>query len=159
MGQYHLVANLDKKQYLHPHRFGDGLKLLEFGDSAGGTMCALAILLAPQSANGGRGGGDMHYDAEGLVGSWAGDRIAIVGDYAEPTDHEGWDHDLGQTLYATISGDDDVDNGWKEMSPVMLPLMRQDSWLAKELDGQDFKSLKPDMLITTPREGGEPCTS
>lgn len=38
MGQYHYVVNLDKKQYLRPHRFGDGLKLLEFGSSGQGTM-------------------------------------------------------------------------------------------------------------------------
>jgi hypothetical protein len=42
MGQYYLIVNLDKKQYLHPHRFGDGLKLLEFGASGGGPDGPLA---------------------------------------------------------------------------------------------------------------------
>jgi hypothetical protein len=97
MGQYHFVCNLDKHQFLHPHQLGDGLKLMEFGNSAGGTLTALAILLA--SANG-RGGGDL-MAPEGppevtdwfatLVGSWAGDRIAIIGDYFEPGDILGWD--------------------------------------------------------------------
>jgi hypothetical protein len=41
-------------------------------------MTALAILLA-NSNN--RGGGDLHSE-EGIVGSWAGDRIVIAGDYA-----------------------------------------------------------------------------
>ena len=31
MGQYFKVLNLDKKEYLHPHCCGDGLKLMEFG--------------------------------------------------------------------------------------------------------------------------------
>ena len=86
MGQYHKVMNLDKKQYLMPHRLGDGLKLMEFGNSAGGVMTGLAILLAVSN---GRGGGDLNADDHEfapLVGSWGGDRIAIVGDYAEPTD-------------------------------------------------------------------------
>ena len=29
MGQYHYTVNLDKKEYLVPHKLGDGLKLLE----------------------------------------------------------------------------------------------------------------------------------
>jgi hypothetical protein len=82
MGQYHLVVNGTKRQFLHPHRLGDGLKLMEFGNSAGGVMTGLAILLAVSN---GRGGGDLHSENE-LIGSWGGDRIAIVGDYAEDTD-------------------------------------------------------------------------
>jgi len=79
MGQYYKVVNLDKRQYLHAHQFGEGLKLLEFGCSAGGTMTALALLLA--SGNG-RGGGD-HPSKNPLIGSWAGDRIVIAGDYGD----------------------------------------------------------------------------
>lgn len=134
MGQYHYVVNLDKKQYLHPHRFGDGLKLMEFGDSRGGTMTALAILLAEQSAGGGRGGGDMRHDAEGLVGAWSGDRIAIVGDYAERGDGKGgWDDDNNQPLYATCGGwidDTEVDTGWVEISSVVIPLLQADGCFA-----------------------------
>lgn len=108
MGQYYVIANIDKKQYLHPHRCGDGLKLLEFGLSGDGTMACLAILLADGN---GRGGGDLtsrDYDrpedvpehmeivsdftitdkryiiaAPKIAGSWAGDRIVIAGDYAD----------------------------------------------------------------------------
>ena len=31
MQQYFLVINLTKRQFIHPHVFGDGLKLPEFG--------------------------------------------------------------------------------------------------------------------------------
>jgi len=101
MGQYHLVVNLDKHQYLHPNHLGDGLKLLEFGDG-GATLVALAILLAKDN---GRGLGDLHVASPdtpldkwekndfGLkrkrtphahfVGSWSGDRITIAGDYGD----------------------------------------------------------------------------
>ena len=71
--------NLDKKEYIHPHRFGDGLKLTEFGPSGDGTMFALAVLLADGN---GRGSGDVHSD-DPIIGSWAGDRIVVAGDYAD----------------------------------------------------------------------------
>lgn len=79
MGQYYYVVNVTKKQYLHPHKFGEGIKLLEFSQSAGGTMTALAALLADGN---GRGGGDIG-SSDPLVGSWAGDTIVIAGDYAD----------------------------------------------------------------------------
>jgi hypothetical protein len=76
MGQYYMVVNLDKKQYIRPHAFDDGAKLLEFGCSAGSTMTALALLL---SSGNGRGGGD-HPSSAPPIGSWAGDRIVVAGD-------------------------------------------------------------------------------
>lgn len=79
MGQYYIVVNLDKEQYLSPHAFGDGAKLLEFGQSARGALFGLAVLLADGN---GRGGGDVDIDNP-LVGSWAGDKIVITGDYAD----------------------------------------------------------------------------
>ena len=79
MGQYYLIVNIDKRQYLNPHKCGDGLKLLEFASGSCGTLAALAILLADGN---GRGGGDLHSDNP-VIGSWAGDRIAIAGDYAD----------------------------------------------------------------------------
>lgn len=85
MGQYHRVVNLTKREFIHPSKFGDGVKLLEFGDSSVGTMTALAILLASSCKGGGRGGGDVESD-DSRVGSWAGNQIAIVGDYAEESD-------------------------------------------------------------------------
>jgi len=82
MGQYYLVVNVDKRQFLHPHCFSDGLKLMEFGASGCGTMAGLAILLADGN---GRGGGDCRVKADPykLIGSWAGDRIVVTGDYAD----------------------------------------------------------------------------
>lgn len=79
MGQYYLTVNLDKREYLDPHKLGDGLKLLEFGTSSNGTLTALAILLADGNN---RGGGDLRSDHP-IIGSWAGDRIVIAGDYAD----------------------------------------------------------------------------
>ena len=43
MGQYYKIVNVKKRQYLNPHMFNDGMKLMEFGMSAGGTLTALAV--------------------------------------------------------------------------------------------------------------------
>ncbi len=83
MGQYHILVNLTKKQFIHPHQIGNGLKLREqIGDYS--TATALAMLIAASS---GRGGGDFQDNP--LVGSWAGDQIAFIGDYALKTDLKG----------------------------------------------------------------------
>jgi hypothetical protein len=121
MGQYHYVANLDKKEYVHPHRMGDGLKLLEFGSSGCGTMTGLALLLA---CSNGRGGGDLHSDHK-VIGSWAGDRIAIIGDYAEAGDFPGFEN-----------ADDspwENDKGWKDISNEVRAAMSEDGYLNREL--------------------------
>lgn len=82
MGQYYVIANLDKQQFIHPHKFGDGLKLVEFAGSGAGVMSALAMLLATSN---GRGGGDVQ-SKNPVVGSWRGNRIAVVGDYTKDAD-------------------------------------------------------------------------
>lgn len=85
MGQYHLIVNPDKMQYLDPHNFGCGLKLMEFTNTPFGPQAALCVLL---STSNGRGGGDLDEtdltpEQQALIGSWAGDRVYVVGDYAD----------------------------------------------------------------------------
>ncbi len=101
MGQYWKVVNLDKREYLNPHKLGAGLKLWEQVASHPGTGTALVILCAAQREV--RGGGDLDMDenwhglegpmpedyleiAKAVIGRWAGDRIALVGDYAKRSD-------------------------------------------------------------------------
>ena len=79
MGQYYKIVNIKKKQYISPHTFGDGSKLMEFSMSANGVLAGLAILLADGN---GRGGGDLGSKND-IVGSWSGDNIVVAGDYAD----------------------------------------------------------------------------
>ena len=79
MGQYYVVCNLDKKEYIKPDDFGDGAKLMEFANSAKGLLRALAVLLA--SGNN-RGGGDLRSNHP-IIGTWAGNRIVVAGDYGD----------------------------------------------------------------------------
>jgi hypothetical protein len=89
MGQYHLIVNLDKREFLDPHELGVGLKAWEQLASLPSTPQALFVLLL--SSNG-RGGSDLDdavvsgHGSEPVIGRWAGDRLAVVGDYAEDGD-------------------------------------------------------------------------
>ena len=77
MGQYFLVVNTTKKEYLYPHRFGSGLKFMEFPLDEIGPMTGLAHLLGQSSDHSG-----MMFD-EDITGRWIGDHVVIVGDYDE----------------------------------------------------------------------------
>lgn len=111
MGQYWYVVNIDKKEYVHPHKLGTGLKLWEQLANHPGTGAALLVLCAAMPKA--RGGGDFDLSenwhdperkfpehgitpgpmpeeypevAKRTIGRWAGDRIALIGDYAEAED-------------------------------------------------------------------------
>lgn len=120
MGQYYLIVNLDKKQFLHPHRCGDGLKLLEFGCSANGTLTALAVLLADGNN---RGGGDLRSDNP-IIGSWAGDRIVVAGDYADEGKFTG---DPARNLYCMAKDE------YRDVSRQALRAMADDCYIAEEM--------------------------
>lgn len=110
MGQYWVPVNLDKREFIAPHKLGDGLKLWELLAN-GWCGKALVILCAAMPER--RGGGDFDMEenwhgperkfpehgmvpgpmpepypeiAKRTIGRWAGDRIAFVGDYAEDGD-------------------------------------------------------------------------
>lgn len=89
MGQYHYIVNITKREFINPHRLGCGLKLTEQANTDAGTLQALFAALACSS---GRGGGD--FEEHDWVGRWKGDRIAVVGDYAEKKDLEDEDAEL-----------------------------------------------------------------
>lgn len=129
MGQYYYVVNMDKQQYLHPHRFDDGLKATELA-SGYNTMRALALLLTRSDEG---GGGDFRNDNMGIVGSWAGDKIWIVGDYDSSKLYEKCNPENGK--------------GYEEMSPKVIPLLKKEQlWVGKgRRNGGNI--LTPDILV------------
>lgn len=123
MGQYYIMANVDKKEYVDPMTLRDGVKLLEvmYG---GGVGKAFVLLCSHNSC---RGGGDIRDGARSkeLQGRWYGDRVMMVGDYAEDSD---WADspdgvELG-TLYSKASCGD----GWTDIShKVSAAIQEQDA--------------------------------
>lgn len=82
MGQYHVLANLDKMEVVVPHALGLGLKQREHVGAFDGTLAdALYVLTMTSPA---RGGGD--FPQVSISGRWAGDRCIVLGDYTEDED-------------------------------------------------------------------------
>ncbi len=120
MGQYFIAVNEDKQEWIHPHRFGDGMKFLELALSGGGFMAGLAVLLRKSEVNDGMA--DLKC-RDKVVGSWAGDRVSIVGDY----DQE------GKVLYYHAM---DAEEEWTDVSEEVLRALHTDS-VAKGMRGAD----------------------
>ncbi|KAF9432442.1 hypothetical protein BGZ76_010817 [Entomortierella beljakovae] len=82
---YHLILNIDKKEYLNPSEFtGSPTYSNSFGYIADGIMQGLFSLLFYST---GSSGGDVAYFREG---KWAGDHIAIR-EKSEVTDLDSWE--------------------------------------------------------------------
>ena len=172
MGQYHLLVNLDKHEYVHPHRVGDGLKLREQVGNTGGTVAAACMLLA---CSNGRGGGDFIDHTvmlQRVIGRWAGDRIAWVGDYAEEEDLRPEDH--ASTIYDRCYMNEAEweewldENGYNaaeypfitDISELVAPLLEEEfgfeftgnGWRHRRYtDGNTPQpAMAPDMIITFP---------
>jgi len=75
MGQYYLIVNLDKKEYIDPLVVGCGVKAREI--CASDVARLLPFLLRKSDK---WGGGDPR-DEYKYDGHWAGDRIVMIGDY------------------------------------------------------------------------------
>lgn len=118
MGQYYKVVNKTKKEFLHPYSFGHGAKLMEFVCDSEGMLQSLAILLAEGN---GRGGGDFSSDNP-LIGSWSGDEITIVGDYAD-------------------SGLYDIAKTYKDIGDDAYNMLLEDDYLKERLESKDKEVL------------------
>lgn len=112
MGQYWKVVNLDKHELIHPHALGCGLKLREMANTPYGVGSALIILCAAMPFP--RGGGD--FEKCPAVGRWAGDRIALVGDYTV-------DNDLPAEFKASTIYDD---ASWTDISEIVAAAVERE---------------------------------
>ena len=156
---------------IHPHQIGNGFKLHEQVGWPYSTATVLVMLLAASSKDSGRGGGDFHAKHP-LVGSWAGDRIAFVGDYAESEDIPGFDAALlyGQCNAACCPGEADKrPDGWQQwtnISPQAREMMTAefniryvgDGWLdiVDEKRKRTAPNCCPDLVLTRATASPQP---
>lgn len=111
MGQYHVIANIDKRMGYSPRSTGSFVKLMEFGHTTGPLTALLLMLNDPNG--------------------WMGERIAILGDYAE-------DRDLGDV--ATEAAGISAEHIYRAVNdPASLPEgvdgagWRNVGWLARKV--------------------------
>lgn len=143
MGQYFVLASVERKEYVNCYAMGHGAKALEQSYGPAGMGQVLLLLLGTGM---GRGGGDFHdpresalpsmgspgtpewethwsahkklFEDKAVLGRWAGTHVVFVGDYAE-------DDDCPQIVkYAQIYSDARAgENGWTEISDLVKPYM------------------------------------
>ena len=128
MGQYWIPVNLDKREYVDPHKLGTGLKLWEQIANHPSTGVALLILCAAMPEA--RGGGDLEPDP--IIGRWAGDRIAIIGDYAEDDDltPKAGDPPAGQLYFMCRSDAEwrELVEDWQKDNPLLYERAIREKW-------------------------------
>jgi hypothetical protein len=148
MGQYFALVNLDKKQWVHAHRIGMGLKIGEQTGTPYSTETVARLLLKEPEA--------MH----SLIGSWHGDtRVGFVGDYGGSHPAPGLElHDDLQMGAEDIYREaDDQNPEWKEISADVRGMMTAvfgvtytgDGWLdiIKPSGEQAKVNLRPDIVL------------
>lgn len=155
MGQYHRCVNIDRREFIDCHALGDGLKLAEqVGSGEGGVASALLVLLA---ASNGRGGGDLPDDGavekDRVVGRWAGQRIAMVGDYAEDDDYPTKEGDAPPSkvygLCVRAKDKERLRGGFKDITPLVRAYMSRldyayvgEGWARRIVLWRDLDGLK-----------------
>lgn len=117
MGQYHIIANLDKQEVIVPWDLNWGAKQKEHTGFAGSAGDAI-YLLTQTSPN--RGGGDYDF-YEGVSGRWAGDRVVVLGDYTEPEE----DKALGFDLHSQTSLYRKAFDEFENISGIIKPVLEQ----------------------------------
>lgn len=143
MGQYHLIIDLDAREFLDPHQLGAGLKAWEQIANRASTPQALFVLL---TCSNGRGGGDFKpyvaQNDEPVIGRWAGHRIAVVGDYAEDGDFASLTDEPVSHLYDRCR-----DGHYRDITALVRPVLARElglrfiaePWWSQETDGSRTK--------------------
>jgi len=137
MGQFYLIINLDKKEYIHPNKFSCGMHINEFLRCKYGIMTGLGLLLADTNSMDSFCSRieDGKVIGDGVIGRWAGDRVVIAGDYVTHLKYDFEFEDTKNNLYnvALLFYDD--------VSDEVLKNMLKDDEIALE-----YKMLKDNVL-------------
>lgn len=112
MGQYFLIRNMDKREFLSSYWFGLTSKLPGILRPGDGIMTGFGVLLALS--------GSGWYSTGLLCGRWAADRIAIIGDYYQGTVA---DQQINQDTWYEIASQHD---GWVNISEHVRQLLEID---------------------------------
>jgi hypothetical protein len=118
VGQYHYLVNCSKREYLNPHKLGEGFKL---GQIANGWLSSLLVCLLSD----GYQGPDCEHN---LMGRWAASQIVIASD----------DPARGllslRTSYDSIHEACDEEPGWTEITPLVKEFVWElPVWLQKKV--------------------------
>ena len=144
MGQYHILAHLDKREIVVPHALGLGLKqrehLAEPGYPLSGSMSDALYFLTMTSPA--RGGGDFRQVS--ISGRWAGDRCVVLGDYTEDLDLPDFPN-ASNIYYESVEGK----NGWTDISDIVARDMGEVFNFHMEGDGWKHRVDGPPSMVVS----------
>jgi len=153
MGQYFLLVNLDKKEYVDPHKIGGLLKLWEWcvnrqaniipwllakGPQDGTSLCRIQFRSEFKDEEDKKSYLNMiQEEAETPIGKghfktagrWAGDRIILIGDYDE------------SLLY------DKVKEEYKEISDELKDEFNEFVEVESFKLGKQLEGIRPDLIV------------
>ena len=138
MGQYHKLINTTKKEYVVGYDIGILAKHYEQIGFEGSMADVLYCLMIAQGDDR-RGGGDV--SGHKLIGHWAGNNVAIVGDY--------YDEDTDKFEYRNLYDEVESDKDYKNISPSIRSMLRavyptlkfkKEYFICKNLDGTETKT-------------------
>ena len=138
MGQYHKLINITKKEFVVGHDIGIMAKHYEQIGFEGSMADVLYCLMIAQG-NDNRGGGDV--SGHKFIGRWAGDHVAIVGDYYT----EDTDNPFLKNLYDIVEDDKhykNISSSIRAMLRVVYPKLKikKESFIINNLDGKERKT-------------------
>ena len=120
MGQYYRIVNLDKKEFLSPYKLDSGAKAWEqLANIWPGRALVTLVLSSPEQ----RGGGDLGEDE--IIGRWAGDRIIMVGDYAEDIDRP-YIPEFGRLYSKCCEGENGEPSEFADITELLHPLFERE---------------------------------
>lgn len=118
MGQYYFICNVDKKEFLDPFKLGSGMKAWE---QLANDIPSKALLVLVLSSPENRGGGDL--EESPIIGRWAGDRIIMVGDYAEAGDHPTIRTEDIFDYCSECTEREEGEEAWTDVSDLVAPVL------------------------------------
>jgi hypothetical protein len=131
VGQYYLIANLTKRQFIELSLLGDSIRFSGLGKGLHAIALARMLAVFPMPTAEDK---DLS-PASGFVvrhGCWAGDRVVFAGDHADPAEEAqqlGLEGNPSENLYAQAS----FGEGWRDISLEVLAYLALDSDLLERL--------------------------
>jgi hypothetical protein len=120
MGQYYKLVNFDKREFVESWPLDCGAKLMEWSYCRAGMACALMNLIA---------------------GSWKGDRVYAVGDYADlEYSNENWFAE-----YKEMADELGTDNVYG--MPQRISRILQRKWTQSSMTGRGFTTTVRNSLL------------
>lgn len=114
-GEFHVIVNLDRNEYLDPSVFGDSSEFHGLFGGRFGGVAAMAMLLKTS-----RPGAD-----DQVVGRWIGDRVMVLGEYSDPELFENTivsGNDISLDVFRVMAADPDMRAHLRERMAVRRKL-------------------------------------